>query len=155
MLYFGSLDVNISDSSCTIPQRPCTLVKVERENLFKSVRREKKFSQNSVDISDCRLFSSGSLFKCRQLSDFVVEVRKICLLKNKVILESLGISTQTSNLKGLFEVSCIEFEAALTQVTLNLLHPKISMHILRTALYTFPELSTRIIYLSIKSFFSW
>ena len=38
---------------------------------------------------------------------------------------------------------------------LNLLHPKISMYILHTVLYTFPKELTRRICLLIKSFISW
>ena len=37
--------------------------------------------------------------------------------------------------------------------TLNPLHPKINIHILHTALYTYPKVLTRRICLPIKSFF--
>ena len=37
----------------------------------------------------------------------------------------------------------------------NLLYPNISMHVLHTVLYTFPEVLTRRIRLKIKSFISW
>ena len=39
--------------------------------------------------------------------------------------------------------------------SLNTLHPNISLHILRTVLYTFPKVSTRRICLTIKSFSGW
>ena len=38
---------------------------------------------------------------------------------------------------------------------LNPLHPNISMYILHTVLYIFPNVLTRRICLAIKSFFSW
>ena len=39
--------------------------------------------------------------------------------------------------------------------TLNPLHPEINIHILHTALYTYPKVLTRRICLPIKSFFCW
>ena len=42
----------------------------------------------------------------------------------------------------------------VTDKFLNPLHPKISMHILHTVLYTFPLVLTRRICLKIKSFFT-
>ena len=38
---------------------------------------------------------------------------------------------------------------------MNPLHPKISVHILHTVLYTFPTMLTRRILLTIKSFYGW
>ena len=40
-------------------------------------------------------------------------------------------------------------------VTLDPFHPNISIHILHTVLYTFPQVLTRRIFSTIKSFISW
>ena len=40
-------------------------------------------------------------------------------------------------------------------ITFNPLHPNISMHILRTVLYTFPKMLIRRICITIKGFLSW
>ena len=43
----------------------------------------------------------------------------------------------------------------IKNITLNPLHPNISMHILHAVLHTFPDVLTRRICLTLKSFFSW
>ena len=48
---------------------------------------------------------------------------------------------------AIFEKECKSF--------INPLHPKISLYILHTALYTFPKVLTERICLPIKSFFCW
>ena len=48
-----------------------------------------------------------------------------------------------------------DYTMFLTLYTLTLQHPNISMHILHTVLYTFPNVLARRICLTIKRFFSW
>ena len=45
--------------------------------------------------------------------------------------------------------------SGMIDVQFNPLHPNMSMHILHTVLYMFPNLQTRRTCLTIKSFFSW
>ena len=83
-LYFGSLDVKISDSGSasftTIPPKALlrwVKVHLHRSKTFLNLHSVKISFLNSVDISDCRAISlfeilPSSLFKCRQPSDFVV-----------------------------------------------------------------------------------
>ena len=50
--------------------------------------------------------------------------------------------------------TCLRITWSIYRAAFNLLRPNISMHILHTALYTFPKMLTRRIWLPIKSFFS-
>ena len=49
--------------------------------------------------------------------------------------------------------TCLRITWSIYRAAFNLLRPNISMHILHTALYTFPKMLTRRIWLPIKSFF--
>ena len=69
----------------------------------------------------------------------------------KLLRWPLRVEYSLHFLKGLKEYFLITQEFA----NVNPLHPNISMHILHTVLYTFPNLLTGRICLTIKSFFSW
>ena len=69
------------------------------------------------------------------------------VLRKRNVFQVTTEDTQTNALKKLKKE-----QAAFR---LNLLHPNISMHILHTVLYTFPEVLSRRICLTVRSFFSW
>ena len=69
------------------------------------------------------------------ICDWMIKIVKV----NKLYLNSLLVS----------------IEQSVYNFFLNPLLPNISMHILHTVLYTFPEALTRRICIKIKSFISW
>ena len=69
------------------------------------------------------------------------------VLRKRNVFQVTNEDTQTNALKKLKKE-----QAAFR---LNLLHPNTSMHILHTVLYTFPEVLSRRICLTVRSFFSW
>ena len=69
------------------------------------------------------------------------------VLRKRNVFQVTTEDTQTNALK--------KFKKEQAAFRLNLLHPNISMHILHTVLYTFPEVLSRRICLTVRSFFSW
>ena len=106
-----------------------------------------------VSVSSLSVWFFFSSFSVRAHIDFLSEVddfprRPRCTAKIRNKLHTFH------NLPVPWILFCCPLSLSLALSLINLLRPDISMHILHTVLYTFPEVLTRRICLTIKSFFS-
>ena len=103
----------------------------------------KDHNHSATDLSICR--TAGSRARSSALSpEQSVMVLSKSFTRNR-------ISTHSS-----WPAAELRWRARNTQkITLNPLHPRISMHILHTVLYIFPKVLTGRICLTINNFLSW
>ena len=103
----------------------------------------KDHNHSATDLSICR--TAGS----RARSSAVSPEQSVMVLSKSFTRNR--ISTHSS-----WPAAELRWRARNTQkITLNPLHPRISMHILHTVLYIFPKVLTGRICLTINNFLSW